>query len=126
MDDDLDALARFATEQHGNVTPKQMRSAGFSNAQVRHRIAERVLERAGTHVVRSPFVERTPIGDLAALVLDVGGDAVASGITALALHGADGVKLEPPYHVTTSRGRNIDRPCPRCTCGPAAVMGFPS
>ena len=61
-------------------------------------------------MVRSPFVERTPLGDLTALVLDVGGDAVASGVTALALHAFDGVLLQPPFHVTTLRGRNVDRP----------------
>lgn len=69
-----------------------------------------MFERAGAHVLRSPFVERTELGDLAALVLDAGDGAVVSGPTAMAVHGFDGIALRPPFHLTVQRGRYVDRP----------------
>ena len=110
MPGELEPLAEFAADQHGNITSAQAHSAGLTKFQVRQRIGEGVFERVGAHVLRSPFVEQTSLGDLAALVLDIGRDAIASGVTALALHEFEGVRLAPPFHVTTLRGRNIDRP----------------
>ena len=52
----------------------------------------------------------TILDELAALVLDCGLGAVASGETALAVHGLDGVDLVAPFHVTLPRGRLVDRP----------------
>src|SRR5688500_13558170 len=50
-----------------------------------------------------------PLADLAAFVLDCGPGAVASGISAAALHEFDGCELAPPAPVTIPRGRAIDR-----------------
>jgi hypothetical protein len=110
MNRELEPLAAFATDQHGNVTTTQAHTAGLTNRRIRQRVTERVLERAGPHVLRSPFVDRTPLGDLSALLLGIGADAVASGTTALALHEFEGFTLGAPFHITTLRGRNIERP----------------
>src|SRR5687767_13028777 len=82
---ELGPIADFAVDQHGNISARQARAAGLTGYQVNKRVEDGVLERAGSHVLRSPFVERTPIGDLAALLLDAGERAVTSGPTALAL-----------------------------------------
>lgn len=103
-------LAEFSNDQHGNITSKQARASGLTGYQIAKRVEDRVLERAGSHVLRSPYVERTPTGDLAALLLDAGDGAVASGQTALALHGFEGMVLASPFDVTLPRGRFIDRP----------------
>ena len=42
-------------------------------------------------------------------MLDCGEDAFASGPSAAALHGFDGFRLKPPFHVTVVRGRNVQR-----------------
>ena len=110
MTGELKPLAEFATDQHGNITVSQARAAGLTGRRLRQRVQDAVLERAGAHVLRSPFVECTALGDLAVLVLDIGDTAVVSGPTALAVHEFDGVMLQTPFHVTTLRGRNIDRP----------------
>ena len=110
MTGELKPLAELATDQHGNITVSQARAAGLTGRRLRQRVQDAVLERAGAHVLRSPFVECTALGDLAALVLDIGDTAVVSGPTALAVHEFDGVMLQTPFHVTTLRGRNIDRP----------------
>jgi hypothetical protein len=49
------------------------------------------------------------LADVATLVLDCGRDTFVSGPTAAALHGFDGFRLKPPYHVTVIRGRNVQR-----------------
>lgn len=102
-------LAEHTASQHGNVTASQADRTGLTSHERRGVIRDGILERAGTHVLRSPFVERTAIGDLAALVLDCGDGAVASGPTAAALYEFDGFVLAPPFHVTIPRGRLVKR-----------------
>ena len=109
VDDRIRWLAEEATNQLGNVTRQQTEAAGLSENERRGLLRDGVLERAGAHVLRSPFVERTALGDLAALVADCGPGAVASGPTAAAVYGWDGFALEPPYHVTIGRGRLVKR-----------------
>ena len=46
-----------------------------------------VLERTGVRTYRSPLVGTTAHADLAALLLDCGGESFASGPSAAALHG---------------------------------------
>jgi len=110
MSGELKPLADTSAAQHGNVTDSQARTAGLTRRQVRKQVTNGVFERSGAHVLRSPFVERTDLGDLCAVVLDAGEGAVASGPTAAAIHGFDGVALHPPFHVTVPRGRFVDRP----------------
>lgn len=81
----------------------------MSPRQLRRRIQSGILDKYGTHVVRSPFIEPSSLADLAAFVLDCGSGAVASGPTAAALHGFDGFVLGAPFHLTIPRGRSIDR-----------------
>jgi hypothetical protein len=64
-------------------------------------------------VFRGAFVESSPLCEVTALVLDCGDQAVASGPTAAALHGFDGISLRPPYHVTLPRGHRVRRPAHR-------------
>jgi very-short-patch-repair endonuclease len=103
-------LAEQATNQLGNITLRQTEAVGLTENERRGLVSSGVVERAGAHVLRSPFVERTPLGDLAALIADCGHGAVASGPTGAAVYRWDGFALEPPYHVTIPRGRLVTRP----------------
>ena len=99
--------AEVATGQHGAITARQFGDAGVSSGQLRRQVQSGVLERSGSHTHRSPFVPRSALAEVAAVVLDCGPDCVASGPTAAALHGFDGMALRRPYHVTVVRGRNV-------------------
>jgi len=110
MTDPVLRLVDIATGQHGAVTPHQANLVGVSQRQLRRRVQSGILDKFGTHVVRSPFVGTSALNDLAAFVLDCGRGALASGPTAAALHEFDGFLLAPPFHVTIPRGRSIDRP----------------
>jgi hypothetical protein len=110
MTNQLHRLVDVATGQHGAIAPHQAELVGVTRRELRRRVQSGVLDKSGVHVVRSPFVEATPLADLAALVLDCGPRAVASGLTAAALHAFDGFALVPPFHVTIARGRSIERP----------------
>jgi hypothetical protein len=103
-------LSLVAESQHGAFTVHQAEAAGLSCDQVRHRIRTGALDRVGVHVVRSPFAERTPLNDLAALVLDSGPASLVAGPTAAALHGCDGFALSAPFHIAVPRGRYVRRP----------------
>lgn len=109
MTEHLRRVADIATGQHGAVTARQILAAGMSSSELRRRVQSGALEPIGSHTYRSPFVERTPLHELAALVLDCGDGALASGPTAAALHGFDGFALRAPFHVTVPRGRNVQR-----------------
>lgn len=105
----LRQVADIATGQHGAVTASQILAAGMSSSELRRRVQSGALEPIGSHTFRSPFVERSATRDLAALLLDCGDGALASGPTAAALHGFDGFTLRAPFHVTVPRGRNVQR-----------------
>ena len=109
MNDALRRLAEIIKEQFGAVRAEQIVAAGLSPADQRRAVHEGVLERTGVHTYRSPFAPTSVHGDLAALLLDCGADAFVSGPTAAALHGFDGFRLRPPFHVTVLRGRNVQR-----------------
>jgi hypothetical protein len=109
MTRDIRRLADIATGQRGALTASQIVDAGVGSSGLRRRVQSGVLERLGSHTYRSPFASSSALGDLAALVLDCGVDTYVSGPTAAALHGFDGFKLKPPFHVTVIRGRNVQR-----------------
>jgi len=109
MTDQLHRLVDVATGQHGAIAPHQAELVGVTQRELRRRVQSGVLQKSGIHVVRSPFIEATPLADLAALVLDCGPGAVAAGRTAAALHELDGFDLAAPFHVTIPRGRSIER-----------------
>jgi hypothetical protein len=109
MKEPLDHVRDIARGQHGALTLVQLERTGITVDQRRGLIERGTLERVGSHVFRSPFVEATPVAELAAFVLDCGEGAVASGPTAAALHELDGFELAPPWHVTVLRGRLVRR-----------------
>jgi hypothetical protein len=109
MNPDHRRLAEIANGQHGAITAHQITDAGISSSGLRRRVRSGVLERVGVHTFRSPFAARASLAELAALLLDCGDDAFVSGPTAAALHGFDGFRLKPPFHVTVLRGRNVQR-----------------
>jgi hypothetical protein len=102
-------LRAVANGQLGLLSRQQAHAAGVSNAQLRSRVSSGSLIPAGVDTFRLPGAPITPTSELAALVLDVGGDVWASGPTAAALHGFDGYRLRPPFDVTIRRGRDVQR-----------------
>lgn len=109
MDRTLTRLADLAAGQDGIVSRRQIRAAGIDDDQLLRRIRSGVLTRIGSNAFRLVGAPITPRSDLRALVLDIGGDVVASRSTAAALHGFDGFVLRPPFDVTIGRGRNVSR-----------------
>ena len=109
MSEEIRRLADAATGHHGAITASEINAAGISASGLRRRVQSGVLERIGVQTYRSPFVPSSALSDLAALVIDCGKDAFVSGPTAAALHGFDGFRLKPPFHVTILRGRNVQR-----------------
>jgi very-short-patch-repair endonuclease len=109
MDERIGLLRDIARGQHGALTIDQIEQAGLTADQRRGLVERGTLERVGARVLRSPFVEATPLADLAAFVLDCGEGALASGSTAAALHRFDGFGLAPPWNVTMPRGRLVRR-----------------
>lgn len=102
-------LAADATGQLGAFSREQAHAAGLTDGQLRRRVQSGVLESVGPNAFRSPFAPRGPLADLAALILDVGEPVWASGPTAAALHGFDGFRLAPPFHLMLERNRNVRR-----------------
>jgi hypothetical protein len=107
--DELRRLADLGRDQHDLITRRQLGAEGLTERQRLRRVDSGLLDRVGSHTYRSPFVTPSAVGDVAALVVDCGADAVVSGPTAAALHGFDGITLRPPFHVTVVRGRNVQR-----------------
>lgn len=103
------SLGDVATGQFGTVTRRQLHDAGYSRSELRRQVQSGVLEQTGAHTFRSPLQPVREIHDLMALLVDCGPEAWASGPTAAALHGMDGFVLQPPFHVTVLRGRNVQR-----------------
>lgn len=102
-------LAALATGQLGWFTREQAHAAGLSDRQLRGRVQSGFLDQPGTNTFRSPHVRPTALGDLRGLLLDIGEPCWASGPTAAALHGFDGFRLRPPFHVTVLRDRDVRR-----------------
>jgi very-short-patch-repair endonuclease len=102
-------LTAIAKGQLGVVTREQARAAGFSDYQLRHRVQSGVLEQVGPNAFRLPSAQRTHAEQLAELMLDIGGEVWVAGPSAAALFGFDGFALEPPFHVTIKRGRDVHR-----------------
>ena len=90
-------------------TRQQAHEARLSDDQLRRRVQSGILDQVGPHSFRSALAPRSELGDLTALVLDVGEPVWVSGPSAAALHGFDGFRLKKPYHLTLERGRNVRR-----------------
>jgi hypothetical protein len=102
-------FAASATGQHGYLTRRQANAGGATRAMLRSRVQSGDLERAGVRTFTSPLVSRTAIGELQALMLDIGDPVWASGQTAAALHGFDGFRLSAPFHVVLPHYRYVQR-----------------
>ena len=76
---------------------------------LRGRIQSGLLDQIGVRTYASPLLPKTPLGQLTALILDVGEPVWAFGRTAAALHGMDGFPLAAPFHLVTERSRNVSR-----------------
>jgi hypothetical protein len=102
-------IATDATGQLGAFSREQAHDARLSDRQLRRRVQSGILEQVGPHAFRSALTPRSELGDLTALVLDVGEPVWVSGPTAAALHSFDGYRLRKPFHLTLERGRNVRR-----------------
>lgn len=102
-------IAAVATGQLGLLSRRQANGVGVTNAQLRNRVSSGSLIQVGTDTFRLPGAPADAIAELRALMIDVGGDVVASGRTAAALHGFDGYRLRAPFDITIARGRNVQR-----------------
>lgn len=102
-------IAALATGQLGLVTRRQANDAAITDNQLRSRVKSGSLIQVGVHTFRLPGAPATPLCDLRALVLDLGGAVWASGPTAAALHGFDGFDLRPPFDVVILRRRDMRR-----------------
>jgi very-short-patch-repair endonuclease/predicted transcriptional regulator of viral defense system len=100
MDERLGALAM---RQHGVVTRRQVRALGFDRNAIARRLRSGALVAINTHVYRARGAPETPRSLVMAAVLSGGPDALASGWTALALHGIRGCELLPVDVVTSRR-----------------------
>ncbi len=102
-------LTELATGQLGTFSREQARTLGVSDDQLRSRVTSGFLTQPGPSVFRLPGASDSPIAALRALVIDVGGDVVASRHTAAALHGFDGYTLAAPFDLSIGRGRRVTR-----------------
>jgi very-short-patch-repair endonuclease len=102
-------LAAVSTGQLGAFTRRQAHDSGVSDRQLRSWVQSGSLVQVGPHAYRTALAPAAPFAELAALALDVGRPCWVSGPTAAALHGFDGFRLVPPFHLTTTRERNVRR-----------------
>jgi hypothetical protein len=104
--------ARVFAAQHGLATLEQLRAAGATTKQLRHRRATGRWVARGAGVVALAGAPRTPRHELLAAVLGVGRGAVASHRSAAALLGLPGAASAwPPPEVTVehaARPRGLD------------------
>jgi hypothetical protein len=103
-------LTRLASRQYGCFSRTQALHAGFTEHQLRSSVERHLIEPLGPHAFRIAGVPSDRRGEVMGLLLDVGHGARASGPTAAALHGFDGYRLRPPFHLTTPRGIQLTRP----------------
>ena len=106
---EFDRLRAVAEGQLGSFTKAQAKAAGLSDRELRNGVHSRSLDRAGVRTYRSVLTPRSALGDLTALILDIGDPCWVAGPTAGGLHPFDGYRLSRPFHVMVLRGRFLDR-----------------
>ena len=109
MTSDNRRFTAVATGQLGSFSRRQAHAAGISDRQLRGRVQSGFLEQIGAHAFRLIGAEHGLLGDLRVLMLDIGEPCWATGPTAAAIHGLDGLSLLRPFHVTVLRDRNVRR-----------------
>ncbi len=102
-------LVDVATGQLGVLSREQAHGIGMTDEQLRSRVQSGFLAKTLPNTFRLAGAPPTPLSRLRELLLDVGGDACASGPTAAALHGFDGYRLREPFDLTVGRGRHVNR-----------------
>jgi len=80
MTDTHRRIAAVATGQLGLLSRQQANGVGLTNAQLRSRVTSGSLLKVGIDTFRLPGAPASALADLRALMLDVGGDVVASGL----------------------------------------------
>ena len=109
MTTNLRRIAAVATGQLGSFSRAQAHEQGMTDDQLRRRVQSGFLHQVGPNAFRLPGATSGALGDLRAVLLDVGPPCWASGPTAAALHGFDGFRLQRPFHLTIPRERNVRR-----------------
>ena len=102
------AVAELAASQHGVVTRTQATANGITPANVRTEIAHARLIEVFRGVLCDPLAPRTWRQRVMIAVLATGG--VASGLTAAALHGLEGLESTTVIEVTVTRARRRTLP----------------
>lgn len=105
-------LRAIATGQRENFSRRQANADGVTNAMLRSRTQSGHLDQVGVRTFASSYRKATPLGDLHALLMDIGDPVWACGPTAAALHGFDGYR---------SRHHSIWSPCATATCAVSAI-----
>jgi very-short-patch-repair endonuclease/predicted transcriptional regulator of viral defense system len=96
-------LGELAMRQHGVVIRRQLRSLGFDRNAIARRLRNGALVPVNTHVYRMRGAPATARSEVMATVLSAGPHALATGSSALALHGVRGFELLPVEVVTSRR-----------------------
>jgi hypothetical protein len=109
MTTNLRRIAAVATGQLGSFSRAQAHEHGMTDGQLRRRVQSGFLNQIGPHAFRLAGPSTGPLGEVRALLLDVGAPCWASGPTAAAIHALDGFRLRPPYHLSLPRERNVRR-----------------
>jgi len=109
MPDDRD-LARLAAAQHSVFARSQARSLGFTRNSIDHRVARGRWDKITDDIFRLSGAAVTCHSELMAHVLSGGPDAIASGSSALTLHGVRDFQLMPPFVVVGRRPPRLALP----------------
>src|SRR3954463_10803931 len=109
MPDGLRRMTTAAKGQHGAFTRNQAHQAGFTDAQLRSRVQSGSLDRSGVRTFRSPLTPHSLLGDVTALVLDIGQPCWISGTTAVALWDSTASGCPGAFHVVIPRSRQVQR-----------------
>lgn len=96
-------------EKYANVAVSGGAGIGASDDQLRSRVQSGFLDQPGPNVFRLPGSAESPIARLRSLIIDIGGDVVASRYTAAALLGFDSYILKPPFDLSVGRDRHVVR-----------------
>ena len=102
-------IAAVATGQLGSFSRAQAHEHGMTDGQLRRRVQSGFLHQIGPNAFQLAGATSGSLGELRALLLDVGAPCWSSGPTAAALHGFDGFRLQRPFHLTIPRDRNVRR-----------------
>ena len=96
-------IDEITARQHGLLTRRQALELGMTRSSIAHRLDRGRWIGVNRYVFRLAGTPCTDRSTVMATVLSAGPDAVATGITALSLHGVRGFDLLPPHVVVARR-----------------------